>query len=107
MCIRDSNKTWYEWGNRGYNRDNIPFDAAIQFTGITPKFYDKRDSSGIEFGYFNKVGRRGLHPQHGDKKQYLRKDDFLHTLHPITGLHPKLYAKYTNHEFYMKVFGII
>ena len=101
------NKTWYEWGNRGYNRDNIPFDAAIQFTGITPKFYDKRDSSGIEFGYFNKVGRRGLHPQHGDKKQYLRKDDFLHTLHPITGLHPKLYAKYTNHEFYMRVFGII
>ena len=101
------NKTWYEWGNRGYNRDNIPFDAAIQFTGITPKFYDRRDSSGIEFGYHNKVGRRKLHPQHGDKKQYLRKDEFLETLHSITGLNPKVYAKYQNHKFYMRVFGII
>jgi len=48
-----------------------------------------------------------LHPQHGDKKQYLRKDEFLEALYPITGLHPKLYAKFTDHEFYMKVFGII
>ena len=101
------NKTWYDWGNRGYNRDNIPFDAAIQLTGVTPKFYDDRNQSGIELGYINKIGRKGKHPQHGDKKQYLRQDKFLSELSSVTGLHSKFYARYMYHSFYMKVYNII
>ncbi len=100
------NETWYNWGCRNYNRDNIPFDASIQFTGLSPKFYDDRDDSGIELGFLNKVGRRKKHPQHGDKKQYLQKDKFLDDMKDITGL-PKIYATYGEHNFYMKYFGII
>ena len=100
------NETWYNWGCRNYNRDNIPFDASIQFTGLSPKFYDDRDDSGIELGFLNKVGRRKKHPQHGDKKQYLQKDKFLDDMKDITGL-SKIYATYGEHNFYMKYFGII
>ena len=61
--IKEFNEVWYNWGNLNYNRDNIPFDAAIQMTGITPSFYDDRNESGIALGFFNKVGRRKKHPQ--------------------------------------------
>ena len=104
--IRIFNETWYKWGSRGYNRDNIPFDASIQLTGIKPKFYDNRDDSGIDLGFFNKVGRKKKHPQHGDKKQYLMKDEFIDDLQKIAGL-SKFYAIYTGHDFYMKYFDII
>ena len=105
--IEEFNKEWYMWGNQNYNRDNIPFDAAIQNTGIEPKFYENRDESGIDLGFNNKVGRRRLHPQNGDLDQYERQEEFLSDLRKITKLHPKVYAKYDNHEFYMRVFGII
>ena len=100
------NETWYKWGSRGYNRDNIPFDASMQFTGFIPKFYDDRDDSGIELGFINKVGRRKKHPQHGDKKQYQLKDKFLDELKDISGL-PKICAIYREHDFYMKYYNII
>ena len=104
--IKYFDDVWYSWGNQKYNRDNIPFDAAIQLTGISPSFYDDRDESGITLGFFNKVGRKGKHPQHGDKKQYLMKKEFMHELKSITGLRAKFYDTY-NHEFYMKYFDII
>ena len=101
------NEEWYKWGSRGYNRDNIPFDAAIQLTGITPEFYDDRNKSGIELGYVNKIGRKGKHPQHGDKKQYLNQGQFLRRIGSITGLHSKIYSRYKEHSFYMRVYNII
>ena len=104
--IKEFNKVWYNWGNLNYNRDNIPFDAAIQMTGMTPSFYDDRNESGIALGFFNKVGRRKKHPQHGDKKQYLRKNELMENLQDITGMHSKFYDTY-NHQFYMKYFDII
>ena len=105
--IKIFNERWYMWGNKKYNRDNIPFDAAIQDTGTEPLFYGDRDKCGIKLGFFNKVGRRGKHPQHGDKKQYLRLTILLAKLQEITGLSQKIYAKYKDHEFYMRYFGII
>ena len=104
--MRVFNETWYKWGSRGYNRDNIPFDASIQFTGLTPEFYDNRNDSGIQLGFYNKVGRRKKHPQHGDKKQYQLKDKFLDELKDISGL-PKICAIYREHDFYMKYYNII
>ena len=79
----------------------------MQITGIKPSFYDGRDDSGIDLGFYNKVGRRGKHPQHGDVKQYLNVDKFLTDLREITNLHPKAYARYANHGFYMKEYNII
>ena len=105
--MKEFDEAWYAWGNQKYNRDNIPFDAAMQITGIRPSFYDGRDDSGIELGFYNKVGRRGKHPQHGDKKQYLNADKFLTDLREITNLHPKVYARYNNHGFYMHEYNII
>ena len=48
-----------------------------------------------------------MHPQRGDLKQYLRKEEFLEELGDITGMSPKLYTEYPDHEFYMKVYKII
>ena len=105
--IKTFNERWYMWGNKKYNRDNIPFDAAIQDTGIEPLFYGDRNRSGIKLGFFNKIGRRGKHPQHGDKKQYLRLQELMVKLYKITGLSQKIYARYKHHDFYMKYFNII
>tara|TARA_B100000963_G_C22634529_1_gene676793 strand:+ start:1048 stop:2598 length:1551 start_codon:yes stop_codon:yes gene_type:complete len=105
--MRIFNETWYDWGSKNYNRDNIPFDASIQFTGMKPRFYDDRNDSGINLGFYNKVGRKKKHPQHGDKKQYLIKNKFLVELEDILGLPSLLYATYQDHEFYMKYFDII
>jgi hypothetical protein len=69
--------------------------------------YEQREHSGIPLGYFNKKGRKGMHPQKGDKSQYLRQDEFLSDLEKLTGLNPKLYTGYPTHDFYMKVYGII
>ena len=101
------NEEWYKWGSKGYNRDNIPFDAAMQLTGITPQFYDNRNESGIALGYANKIGRKGKHPQHGNKKQYRNQEQFLKRIGSITGLHSKFYARYKEHSFYMRVYNII
>ena len=104
--IRMFNERWYYWGKK-INRDNIPFDAAIQDTGVDPLFYDDRDRSGIKLGFYNKIGRKGKHPQHGDKKQYQRVDQLLWKLYEITGLNPKIHVKYKHHDFYMRYFNII
>lgn len=105
--IKTFNERWYMWGNKKYNRDNIPFDAAMQDTGIEPLFYGDRNQSGIKLGFFNKIGRRGKHPQHGDKKQYLRLQELMIKLYKITGLNYKIHARYKHHDFYMKYFNII
>jgi len=104
---REFDELWYDWGNRLLNRDTIPFDIARQLSGYEPQFYDNRNDSGIELGFFNKVGRRGKHPQHGNLDQFTTANNLLQDLQPITKLNPKLYAKYDKHGFYMKHYGII
>ena len=58
-------------------------------------------------GFQHKVGRVKKHPQHGDKKQYTKVDQFIKDLERITKLKPLLYIKYKFHEFYMKHYDII
>ena len=105
--IKKFDEVWYDWGTRGVNRDNIPFDAAIQFTDTKPMFYDKRDDSGIKLGFQNKKGRVGKHPQHGAMDQYLNTNNLMKVLFEITGLSVKMYVRYKHHDFYMKYFGVI
>jgi len=106
--IREFNKLWYDWSLVGCNRDQIAFDAALKLSGVRlPSVYENRGDAGIPLGYYNKKGRLGMHPQRGDLKQYLRKDEFLAELGEITGMNPKLYTEYPDHEFYMKVYKII
>lgn len=47
-----------------------------------------------------------MHPQYGDKKQHERKDELLNDLSEIVGLSTKIYTNYTDHGFYMGVYGI-
>lgn len=100
------NELWYNYSLIGPNRDQISFDAALQFSGSKPLVFENRNDSGVSLGFFNKKGRRGMHPQYGDKKQYERKDEFLNDLSKIVGLSTKIYTNYTDHGFYMGVYGI-
>ena len=100
------NELWYEYSLIGPNRDQISFDAALQFSGCNPSVFENRNDSGVPLGFFNKKGRRGMHPQYGDKKQHERKDELLNDLSEIVGLSTKIYTNYTDHGFYMGVYGI-
>ena len=101
------NELWYEWSLIGCNRDQISYDVAIKLSGLVPSVYEKRNDSGVPLGYFNKIGRKGMHPQNGDMEQYKKTKEFLVDLKKITGLNPKLYTSYPDHGFYMKVYNII
>ena len=79
---------------------------ALKESDVLPSIIENREETGIPLGNHNKFGRRGKHPQRGDLQQYLRKDELLHELRKITGLHPKLYTK-NNHEFMMSKSGIL
>ena len=79
---------------------------ALKESDVLPSIIENREETGIFLGNHNKFGRRGKHPQRGDLQQYLRKDELLHELRKITGLHPKLYTK-NNHEFMMSKSGIL
>ena len=106
--MRKFNKLWYEWSLVGCNRDQIAFDAALKFSGIRlPSVFENRGDAGIPLGYYNKKGRLGMHPQNGQLDQYLRKEELLEELSEITGMNPKLYTQYPDHEFYMRVYNII
>ena len=100
------NESWYEWSLIGCNRDQIAFDKALKEIDLMPSIIENRGQSGIPLGYYNKIGRKGKHPQRGDVKQYTRRDELLKELHKITGLHPKLYTKY-DHRFLMEKIGVI
>ena len=101
------NELWYKWSLIGCNRDQISYDAALKFSGLVPSVYENRNDSGVPLGYFNKIGRKGMHPQNGDMNQYKRNKELLVDLKKITGLNPKLYTSYPDHGFYMKVYNII
>ena len=102
------NKLWYEWSLVGCNRDQISFDVALKKSGIQlPSVFEDRNDTGVPLGFYNKKGRKGMHPQNGDKEQYLNSDKLLSELSEITGLNPKLYTSYPFHSFYMKVYNII
>jgi len=106
--IETFDKLWYEWSLIGSNRDQVAFDMAMKnYGGSLPSVIENRQHTGVPLGYFNKKGRRGMHPQRGDMKQYLRKDEFLQEMADITGLDPKIYCKYERHDFYMKVYNVL
>ena len=100
------NEIWYEWSLVGCNRDQIAFDKALKEIDLIPSIIENRGQSGIPLGFYNKIGRKGKHPQRGDVKQILRKDELLYEMHQITGLHPKLYTKY-DHRFLMEKNGLL
>ena len=104
--INKFNESWYEWSLVGCNRDQIAFDMALKKSDLIPSVIENRGQSGIPLGYYNKIGRRGKHPQRGDVKQYLRKDELLQDLRRITGLNPKLYTTY-DHGFLMDKNGLL
>lgn len=102
------NKLWYEWSLIGSNRDQVAFDFAMKnYGGSLPSVIEHRQHTGISLGFYQKKGRKGMHPQRGDMKQYLRKDEFLEEMSEITGLDPKIYTKYERHDFYMRVYNVI
>ena len=106
--MRKFNESWYKWSLVGCNRDQISYDVAIKESGIQlPSVFENRCDSGVPLGFYEKWGRKGYHPQRGDKEQYKRKDELLKEMGEITGLNPKLYTSYPDHEFYMKVYNII
>jgi hypothetical protein len=100
------NELWYKYSLIGPNRDQISFDAALQFSGSKPLAFENRNDCGVQLGFFNKKGRRGMHPQYGNVNQYKRRKEFLEDLKNIVGLSTKIYTNYTDHEFYMGVYGI-
>lgn len=100
------NELWYKYSLIGPNRDQISFDAALQFSGAKPTVFENRNDTGVPLGFFNKKGRRGMHPQYGDKEQHKRRQEFLEDLKKIVCLSTKMYTNYTDHEFYMEVYGI-
>ena len=104
--VKVFNESWYKWSLVGCNRDQIAYDKALNESGLLPSVIENREESGIPLGDHNKFGRRGRHPQRGDLKQYLRKDELLRELKKITGLHPKLYTKH-DHEFLMSKSGVL
>lgn len=105
--------TWWEWSLIGPNRDQVSFDYARQKTGIDLNILEygwlskERGSdgerlpgeAGILLGRQGKVSRKKLHPKAGHLDQYLERDALLKELHPITGLNPKLYARYNHMRF--------
>ena len=100
------NELWYKYSLIGSNRDQVAFDAALQFTGSKPLVFESRNDCGVPLGFFNKKGRRGMHPQHGDKEQHKLRKEFLEDMKKIVGLSTKIYTNYKDHEFYMGVYGI-
>jgi hypothetical protein len=100
------NELWYKYSLIGPNRDQISFDAALQFSDVKPLVFENRNDAGVPLGFFNKKGRKGMHPQYGNKNQHKLKEKFLEDLNKIVGLSSKIYTNYTDHEFYMGVYGI-
>ena len=101
------NESWYKWSLVGCNRDQIAYDMALKESGLLPSVIENREESGVPLGYYNKVGRRGKHPQRGDLQQYHRKDELLKEMKKITGLHPKLYTTYHDHDFLMREHSVL
>lgn len=100
------NELWYKYSLIGPNRDQVSFDAALQFSGAKPLVFENRNDCGVPLGFYNKKGRRGMHPQYGDKEQYKLRKQFLEDMKEIVGLSTKIYTNYTDHGFYMGVYGI-
>ena len=104
---------WWEWSLIGPNRDQISFDYAKQKTGIGLNIMEngwlseERGSdgerlmgeAGLLLGDRGKVTRKKLHPKAGHLKQWMERDAILKELRPITGMHPKLYARYDHMKF--------
>ena len=80
---------------------------ALKESGLLPSVIENREESGVPLGYYNKVGRRGKHPQRGNLQQYHRKDELLKEMKKITGLHPKLYTTYHDHDFLMREYSVL
>ena len=97
---------WWKYAQIGPNRDQISFDAALQFSKADPEIIEQRNDIGINFGMHNKIGRRGKHPQRGDVNQWKNKDALIKDIEVITKLSSKMHLKYKNHAHTMNAHGI-
>ena len=109
----DFGDLWWEWSLIGPNRDQVSFDYARQKTGMELNIFEKgwtskkRDENynrlpgeaGLLLGYEGKVSRKKLHPKAGHSDQWRERDAILKELAPMTGLNPKLYARYDHMKF--------
>ena len=102
--------TWWEWSLIGPNRDQVSFDYARQKTDMRLNIMEHgweriengqitAGDAGLLLGRRGKVSRKKLHPKAGHLDQYLERDALLKELCPITGLLPKMYARYDHMNF--------
>jgi len=105
---------WWDYSLIGPNRDQLSFDFARQKTGMQLDIledgwiqpgYNPEDglrkigTAGMRFGNEGKVSRKKLHPKAGHLEQHKQRKELLEALYPITGLLPKLYARYDHMRF--------
>jgi len=93
--------SWWHYFEAGVNRDQISFDAALQLNNLDPKIIEDRNDCGVALGYYNKVGRKGKHPQRGALDQWQYRHEFINAMKSYVGM-SKIYIKH-KHDFMRSV----
>ena len=93
--------SWWHYFEAGVNRDQISFDAALQLNDLNPKIIEDRNDCGVALGYYNKVGRKGKHPQRGALDQWQYRHEFINAMKSYVGM-SKIYIKH-KHDFMRSV----
>ena len=93
--------SWWHYFEVGVNRDQVSFDAALQLNDLNPKIIEDRNDCGVALGYYNKVGRRGKHPQRGALDQWQYRHEFINAMKSYVGM-SKIYIKH-KHDFMRSV----
>ena len=93
--------SWWHYFEVGVNRDQISFDAALQLNDLNPKIIEDRNDCGVALGYYNKVGRKGKHPQRGALDQWQYRHEFINAMKSYVGM-SKIYIKH-KHDFMRSV----
>ena len=93
--------SWWRYFEAGVNRDQISFDAALQLNDLNPKIIEDRNDCGVALGYYNKVGRKGKHPQRGALDQWQYRHEFINAMKSYVGM-SKIYIKH-KHDFMRSV----
>ena len=89
--------SWWHYFEIGVNRDQISLDAALQLNKLHPEIVENRDECGVPLGYYNKVGRRGKHPQRGKLDQWKYRSEFINAMKSYVGM-SRIYIKH-KHDF--------
>jgi hypothetical protein len=92
------NECWWKYSLIGPNRDQVAFDAAIQFTNVFPNYIEKRNDCGIILGSGSKIGRKKKHEQRGKISQWKMKQNFIDEMRKYAKLHPHFYAKHDHYD---------